>query len=293
MSPDLKFWQVLLWLMVGLAALLRAETPGEGKPRLVSGAGAITETIYALGAQEQLVAVDLSSVYPEEAAALPQIGYSRILSAEGILSMQPSLVLVNEDAGPDAALGQVEAAGVKVLRLPNRPSPESAMERIAAIGEALGRQREAGDLIARVGNDLKEAAAQVAATRERPRVLFVYTRGGALMNVAGRGSGAETMIRLAGGINAVDQYEGYRPLTAEGVVTAAPEVILVTTRGLESSGGIDEFLKQPGLALTKAGRERRVIAMDDLALLGFGPRLGEAVMELSGKLHGASCPPVP
>ncbi len=279
MSRVLNF----LLALVCLTASLHAEKAGE--LRLVSGAGAVTETIYALGAQAHLVAVDLSSVYPGEAAKLPQIGYSRMLSAEGILSMRPSLLLVNEDAGPAEALKQVEAAGVKVLRLPNGHTPESATERVRAIGEAIGKEPEAQGVIAQLKKDLHETQARVAATKARPRVLFVYTRGGALMNVAGRGSGAESMIRLAGGVNAVNEYEGYRPLTAEGVVVAEPDIILVTTRGLESSGGIDEFLKQPGLALTKAGKRRRVIDMDDLALLGFGPRLGKSAMELFEKLH--------
>jgi iron complex transport system substrate-binding protein len=105
------------------------------------------------------------------------------------------------------------------------------------------------------------------------------------MNVSGSGTSSESMIELAGGVNAVTGFTNYKPLTAEGVVAAAPDVILLTSRGLESAGGVDALLKQPGLALTPAGKARRVVAMDDLYLLGFGPRLGQAVKELCGKLH--------
>jgi iron complex transport system substrate-binding protein len=105
------------------------------------------------------------------------------------------------------------------------------------------------------------------------------------MNVSGTGTSADAIIELAGGKNAVTGYENYKPLTAEGAVAAAPEFILVTSRGLEASGGVDGLLKQPGLALTPAGKEKRVIAMDDLLLLGFGPRVGQAAKELCEKLH--------
>lgn len=107
------------------------------------------------------------------------------------------------------------------------------------------------------------------------------------MNVSGTGTSADAIIALAGGKNAVQGYESYKPLTAEGAVEAAPDVILVTTRGLASSGGVEGLLKQPGLELTPAGQAGRVVAMDDLYLLGFGPRLGEAVRDLCGQLHPA------
>jgi len=257
----------------------------EKTPRYVSAAGAITETIYALGEEKNLVAADISSVYPEAATELPQIGYARMLSAEGILSMQPSLLLLNDDAGPPTAVRQLEEAGVPMLKLPNDHTPETAISRIEAIGKALGRSAEAQALVNTLRKELESLRLKVEATPERPRVLFVYTRGGALMNVAGTGTGAETIITLAGGRNAITGYEGYRPLTAEGAVTSAPDFILVTTRGLETAGGVDELLKQPGLSLTPAGKNRRVIAMDDLLLLGFGPRLGQAAGALFDELH--------
>ena len=93
------------------------------------------------------------------------------------------------------------------------------------------------------------------------------------------------MIRLAGGTNAASGFDGYKPLTAEAAVAAAPQVILVTTSGLESVGGTDGLLDLPGLALTPAGKARRVVAMDDLYLLGFGPRVADAVAALAVKLR--------
>jgi ABC-type hemin transport system, periplasmic component len=261
--------------------------PVQAAERIVSTAGAVTETIFALGGQDEVVAVDVSSVYPEAATKLPKVGYARQLSAEGILSMNPTQVYVTEDAGPPEVIDQIEKAGVKVVRLSNQHTPEAAVERILRIGEALGRKAEAEKLAETVRAELAEAAALVAATPGKPSVLFIYARGGGTMNVSGTGTSADAIIELAGGKNAVTGYENYKPLTAEGAVAAAPDVILVTTRGLEASGGVEGLLKQPGLALTPAGKAGRVVALDDLFLLGFGPRLGQAVKELCVQLHAA------
>jgi len=269
-----------------LAAVLLA-LPVQAAERLVSAAGMVTETIYALGAQGDLVAVDISSVYPAEANALPKIGYARQLSAEGILAMNPSVVLVTDDAGPPEVIQQIESAGVKVVKLSNHHTPEAAGERLMKIGEALGRKQAAEKLAAALKTDVDAARAQVSQVPVHPKVLFIYARGGGVMNVSGTGTAADAMIALAGGVNAVQGYENYKPLTAEAAVEAAPDFILVTTRGLESAGGVEGLLKQPGLALTPAGKAGRVIAMDDLYLLGFGPRLGKAVQDLSASLHSA------
>ena len=269
----------LLFLLLAAAVPLRAEE------RVVSGSGSITETICALGAHELLVAVDLSSVYPESIAKLPKVGYARQLSAEGILSMNPTLLIVTEDAGPPEVLKQVESAGVRIVSFSNEHTPDAAETRILRIGEELNRTKEAGALAAKLRADLEQTEKEVSQTKDRPRVMFIYARGGGVMNVSGTGTSADAMIALGGGVNAVQDYRNYKPLTAEGAAAAAPDVILVTTRGLQSSGGRDGLLKQPGIALTPAGRTGQIIAMDDLFLLGFGPRLGQAARELHGLLH--------
>lgn len=273
--------------MKALLCLLAAATMAfaADKGRVVSAGGSITETIYALGAQDSLVAVDISSLYPKEAEALPKVGYARQLSAEGILSVNPTLVLAHDDAGPPDVLTQIEAAGVKVVKLPNGHTSEIAIDRILKIGDALNKKPEAEALVATLKADLAQAQELAAKATTKPKVLFIYTRGGGVMNVSGTDTAADAMIELAGATNAVKEYTGYKPLTAEAAVAAAPDVILVTEHGLQSAGGIDEFLKQPGLILTPAGQARRVVSMDDVLLLGFGPRLGKAALELNEKLH--------
>ncbi len=270
-------------LCVGALALAcQFETFAE--PRIVSAGGAITETIFALGAGKTLVAVDSAGALQPEAKGLPVIGYSRDLSAEGVLSMNPSLILLNHDAGPPAVVDQLKESGIPLRQFSSVDSAESAIRRIRDIGEAVDRQREAEALVAGIERSLAKIEKRVRSEDARPRVLFIYTRGGGTMNVSGRKTAADAMIALAGGANAVSGYDGYKPLTSEGVVNAAPDVILIPSRGLEQSGGIDELLRQPGLALTPAGRARKVIAMDDVLLLSFGPRFAEAALQLNEQL---------
>lgn len=273
-----------------LFLFLAAVSPLCAAERIVSAGGAITETIYALGREGDLVAVDVSSLYPAAATKLPQVGYARQLSAEGILSVNPTVLFVTDEAGPPNVIDQVEKAGVKVVRLGNQHTPEAAAERIRQIGAALGAGEAAEKLVGAMQSDLKNAAGRVAAQPEHPKVMFIYARGGGVMNVSGKHTAADAIIALAGGTNAVQDYESYKPLTAEGAVAAAPDVILVTERGLQASGGAEGLLGQPGLALTPAGKAGRVVVMDDLLLLGFGPRLGQAVLELNGKLHPGAAP---
>jgi iron complex transport system substrate-binding protein len=275
--------------MIRVAAFFAAVASLSAADRIVSAGGSVTESVCALGAADKIVGVDSSSTHPPEITQKPGIGYARALSIEGILALNPDLVLATPEAGPPAVLRQLEEANVKVVILPEGHSTEAAEARIRAVAKAIGREPEADRLWAKITSDLASA---LPPGTDRPKVLFLYARAGGVMNVAGTDTAADAMIRLAGGINAVTGYAGYKPLTAEAAVAAMPDIILMTARGVESAGGREGVLTQPGLNLTPAGKANRVIAMDDLLLLGFGPRLGEAVSELSRQFaairHGAS-----
>jgi iron complex transport system substrate-binding protein len=253
--------------------------------RLVTVGGTITEIVFALGRGGEVVGVDTSSVHPEEATRLPQVGYQRTLSAEGLLSLSPTLVLVSSEAGPPAALTQIRGAGVRLVEVATGNGIEAARGTIRAVAAALDRQQRGEELVGALDRDLARASAALAGANSRPRVLFVYSRGGSAAMVSGTGTAADVMIRLAGGDNAVTDYEGFRPLTPEAVVTAEPEVVLIPSRGLDALGGREALFALPGLGLTPAGREQRVVTMDDLYLLGFGPRTGQAVHDLVFALH--------
>ena len=256
-----------------------------GAARLVAVGGAVTEIVYRLGAGDQLVGVDTSSIYPKTATELPQVGYQRMLSVEGVLSLNPTLILLSVEAGPPDAVALLKTAGVRIVNVPAQHSVAGAQERVRVIARALGREAEGEALAAAMERDIEAVQRRLQHIASKPKVLFIYARGQGAMNVSGVGTSAHAMIGLAGGSNAVTGYKGYKPLTSEALVAAAPEVVLIPARGLESVGGLEGLLKAPGLTLTPAGAQRRVVAMDDLLLLGFGPRLGEAVKALAERFH--------
>lgn len=261
--------------------------PGESKrlSRIVSAGGNVTETLFALGLGDRVVAVDTTSVYPESATRLPQVGYLRRLSGEGILSLRPSLFIGTEDAEPESVLEQLRRAGVGLSLITSEPGLDAAYERVRRVGRAVDRAREAEQLVSRMQAEMQRLERAIARVEQRPRVLFVYARGQGTAQVAGRDTSAQMMIELSGGRNAVDAFEGYRPLTSEAVLMADPDYLLMPEKGLESLDGVEGLLAQPGIAQTRAGRERRVIAIDDSRLLGFGPRVASAVSELARRLH--------
>ncbi len=263
-----------------------AAPPAAGVPgRIVSLGGPVTETLFALGLGDRVIAVDVSSTHPAEATTRPKVGYIRAISAEGIASMRPDLVIGTEDAGPPTALEQLRALKTPITLVPATPSVAGARTKIRAIAKAVKRVEGGEELVAALDRDLAAAQARIDASTSSPRVLFVYARGQGALSVSGRETSADAMIALAGGVNAVTGYTGYKPLTPEALASAAPDVILLTTAGLQSVGGLEGLLAQPGVALTPAARARRIIALDDELLLGFGPRLGSGVLELARAIH--------
>jgi iron complex transport system substrate-binding protein len=254
--------------------------------RIVALGGPITETLFALGAGERVVGVDLSSLHPEAATRLPRVGYYRQFSAEGVLSLRPDVVITSDEAGPPAALEHLRASGVSVLLIPAARDLDGARANLEAIAAAAGVDgAEAARLRATLERDLAAATALRDRARSRPRVLFVYARGPGRLLVGGRGTPMAELIALAGADNAGEAIEGMRPWSAEAVIDAAPDVVLLPSRGLDSLGGEADLFALPGLAETPAGHHRRVIAIDDLKLLGFGPRVGEGLRELVVGLH--------
>lgn len=253
--------------------------------RILPLGGSVTEIVYALGQGERVVGVDVSSLHPESATEKPSVGYYRQLSAEGVLSLNPDLILALEGTGPPAVLDQLRSANVQVEEIPDEPTVEGTRQKIRQVAELVGQADAGAELIAEMERELETARALREQASSTPRVLFIYARGSGTMSVAGSGTSAESMIELAGAENALNGIDGFKPLTAEAVVNAEPDVLLLLDRGLDSVGGVDGLLEQPGVAMTPAGENRRVVAMDDLLLLGFGPRLGIAVRELTEKLH--------
>lgn len=278
--------RALIALFIALPLLATPTAAQAEQPeRIVSIGGAVTEIVYLLGGGGALVAVDSTSLYPAAARALPDVGYMRQLAAEPILALRPSLVLAVEDSGPPAVLDQLRAAGVRLVEVPDPPSIDGVLQKIAVVAEAIGRPDEGERLRATLATQLRTLSAAVAGTAERPSVLFLLSIGTGAPLAAGRETAADGIIALAGGRNAVDGFAGYKPLSAEATVAAAPDVILLTAQGLESLGGEAGLLKLPDIAQTPAARNGRIFAYDGLLLLGFGPRTGTAIRQLAERLH--------
>ena len=256
--------------------------------RVVTLGGDLTEIVVALGEDDHLVAVDTSSIYPAEVVdELPDVGYVRRLSAEGVLSLNPTLILASPDAGPPEVVEQLRAAGVAFATVPGEDSVEGAKAKIDFVGRVFGTDGRAADLTRQIDLDVLEARLLVdaAASADAPSVMFVYARGAGSLQVSGTDTGAAAMIALSGGANAVTAYQGYKPLTAEAAVAAAPDVLLFMSSGLASLGGLDGVSELTALTLTPAYQNQRIVALDDLYLLGFGPRTGQAIRDLTWALY--------
>lgn len=265
-------------LLLGLVVFSGVTVAAE---RLLTIGGTVTEIVYALGKGNEIIASDITSYYPDAAAKQPKIGYSRTLSAEGLLSTNPTLIIADASAGPANVLAQIRNAGVKVIQLDEAFTPDHVATNIRAIGQAL-KVNEAEKLAKLYEAAWSNAKANLGTLKDSPRVLFVLDHTGKNPQASGNNTAANAVIKLAHAKNVMaDQFNGYRPLTAESIVAAAPEVIITTTEAIQASGGVDAFLNKPGLHLTPAGKAKRVVSFDSLLLLGFTPRLPELVQNLA------------
>ncbi|MFY3382541.1 heme/hemin ABC transporter substrate-binding protein [Paracidovorax sp. MALMAid1276] len=260
---------------------------GGGKlPRLVTISGAITEVVYALGAQAQLVGTDTTSLYPAAALKTPKVGYMRQLSAEGVLSLKPDAVIATTEAGPPVVLDQLRGAGIRVDLVKSEYTWDDVRAKVLAVGRAARKEAAARELQARLDAEWAQLGQQIAGATQGPkkRMLFILSHGPS-PQVAGQGTAADALIRFAGGVNALTGFTGYRPMTAEAMASAAPDAILTTDEGIAALGGPDKFWQRPELALTPAFQRRAVVSLDALLLLGFGPRLPQAVRAVHQRLY--------
>ncbi|MDZ7920560.1 heme/hemin ABC transporter substrate-binding protein [Rhodoferax sp.] len=278
-------------LQLGALAVLftvaptHAANPANSR-RIVSVGGALTEIVFVLQANADLVGVDTTSLYPESAQKLPSVGYARSLSIEGVLALAPTQVIATEDAGPPAVLRQLSASGISVNVLAANHRFEGLNERIKRIGELTGRVAQANTMQQTLQQEWVRVRAQVAQRTTKPvRVLFVLAHTPNQVMVAGTDTSAHAMLDYVGAANAINGFSGYKPLTPEAVIAAQPDIILLTDQGLKAAGGMDGILKLPGLEQTAAGRSRRVISMEAMFLLGFGPRLPAAVSALDAAIE--------
>jgi iron complex transport system substrate-binding protein len=253
--------------------------------RIVIAGGDLAEIAFALGAGDRVAAVDSTSTWPPEAREKEQIGYVRRLASEGILAIKPDLVLAAYDAGPQIALDQLRSAGIRVAIAPEGKDVRGVAEKIRFVGRELGLAAEGDALASQVTTDLEAAIADAAKNTSRPRVVFLLSASETGLLAGGDGSSAGAIIEMAGGVNAVTGFDGYKLLSREALLQSRPDVLLMMNGSAHRSGGIDKVLDRPELLLTPAGQQRKAILMDGPLLLGFGPRTPQAVNELAAELR--------
>lgn len=278
--------QALLGWVAGLVSAATPLAADEPAQRIVSLGGSITEIAVALGAEDRLIARDSTSTYPASVTALPDVGYLRALSAEGVLALGPDLVIAEADAGPVEAVAVLRAAGVAFVTMPDDPTPEGVGAKIRAVAAALDLPAQGEALAAEVEASLATQAALAAGVTAPRRVLFILSAQGGRIMAGGAGSSAEGIIRLAGGVNAATGFAGFKQMTDEAVLAAAPDVILMMDRDGNHSVQDAELFALPSLASSPAAKSGKVIRMNGLKLLGFGPRTAQAAHLLHAALYG-------
>jgi len=253
--------------------------------KIVSTNGTLSEILVGLGFEDNIVGVDVASTYPARLQQKPKIGHNRDISAEGVLALDPDLVVGISDVVKPQVAEQIQATGTKFLLFEHEYSKEGAKRLIRTVADSLGQAAKGDSLLRELEADLAHVDSLTANAQGKPKVLFIYARGTGTMMVAGQRTQLDEIIQLAGGINAVQGFEDFKPLTSEAVIAANPDVILLFDSGLSSLGGIDGLLQVQGISETNAGKNRKVVEMDGQFLTGFGPRLGKAVIELAEKIH--------
>ncbi len=281
-------WTALFGVFVAITvSAQQAAQPDNPNADVLSIGGSVTEIVVALGQQHRLKARDTTSSYPAGVTNLPDVGYMRALSPEGVLSVGPSLILSEEGAGPPEALDVIRAADIGFVEVPGALTAEGILRKIAIIGEALDAQDQAETLSAEVEADLAKALADADRPEaDKKRVLFVLSTQGGKINASGTGTAADALIRMAGGVNAISDFKGYKQITDEAVGMAAPDVILMMDRGGDHGAGDDELFAMPAVRLTPAAQTRSSVRMDGLLMLGFGPRTAQAIQMLNDALYG-------
>lgn len=266
----------LMIALGGWTSSLWAEEP----LRVVTADGAITEIVYELGADSLLVGVDTTSGYPAHTESLPKIGYLRALPFEGVLALKPDLLITSDQAAPEENLERLARAGVQVEKLPAARTPEQALKRIESVGALLGKQDRAAAIAEMLGARIEKLQQAALARESRPKVLFILAAGNHSVMLAGEGTSASALLNSVGADNAVSGILGYKPANREAILASQPDAVVIA----ESSPGQFDVKSWPEVKRLEAWQNGHRLVADSMLLLGFGPRLGEAMAAVSEAL---------
>ena len=271
-----------------IAALLIWAPAAIADTRLLSIGGSVTEIVYALGEEGRLVGRDTTSSYPPKVTSLPDVGYMRALSPEGVLSVEPTLIVSEAGAGPKETIDVLAAANIPFFEVPSGYSRQAVVGKINAVADALNVPEKGATLAQSVDDQLAAVEAELLALNQPARnVMFILSLRGGKVLASGRNTAADGIITMAGARNVFSEFDGYKAVTDESITLANPDVILMmTARGMPGNHDADaeEVFGLPALSTTDAAKHGNLIRMNGLLLLGFGPRTGEAVKTLHDRL---------
>ncbi len=249
--------------------------------RVISVGGIVTEIVYLLDGQDQLVATDTSSIYPQAATQTPKVGYQRTLSVEGVLSVKPDKLLITPETGPHKVVDQLQATGIEMVTIDGPDSQQGILDRVTQVANALHKEVQGQAAVEQISNAFAKLQTPKSWSRP-PRLLFILQMHGAPM-IAGRGTAPDALFNMAGAENAVDSITGYKTLTPEALLAAKPDAIVVTQQGLDRQGESSVWAL-PGVSITPAAKGNRLVSLDALMVLGLGPRTPQAIMSLQQQL---------
>ena len=258
--------------------------------RVTIAGGSLTEIVYLLEQENKLVAVDITSNFPEEAKQLPSIGYVRALSAEGVLSLSPSLILGEDDTGPPTVMEQLSRVGIQIEIIPEENSTDGIIKKVKCVAEILGVDKNTKDkTLAILNADAKELKLLTEMNKKQsPKVMFILSMESGSPTVGGRDTSADGLIKMTGAVNVMDSFEGWKPVSTEAIIQAKPDFILISERGLNSFGSIEKLGQHPSLVFTPAAKNNNIIAMDGMAMLGFGPRTISSAKDIAQKYNSSN-----
>lgn len=274
------------FFLISLICLLWGCNEAEERPQgVISIGGDITEIIYSLGKIDQLIGRDTTSFYPPSVTSLPDIGYVRQLGAEGLLSLSPDLIIASSESGPPEVVEQIRATGIPFVMTEDGFDMPSLLARIQTIGSTLGAEPEAKQLSDSIVDKMEVVNEKLSEVSKQPKVLFLMSATDGSPMAAGTETAADSIINLAKGKNIFSGQSGYRAYSFEALAAAEPDVIMMMEHSLASLGGIDAIREHPALGMTPAALKKNIIAIDGLFLLGFGPRLPEAIAYVADRFH--------
>ena len=257
--------------------------PARDDTRVVIAGGSITEIFYLLGIEDRIVALDITSTYPEEAKKFPSVGYVRMLSAEGLLSMNPTIILGENDMGPPTVIKQVRETGVELKIIPEEKSVQGIIEKIRCVADIMGVSSLAEELI---NHEYIEKYSQIKQNQDKVlrkniSAMVIYSMQGTSPIVCGTGESGDAFLKLIGAENAFSAFEGWKPASAESILANDPDYIIITSRLLKRFSSIEELKNHPSLSQTTAAQSDNIIAKDGMAMMGFGPRTIDCALEVS------------